>query len=112
MRMWGHGHLRFVSHCYESIIVFHSWDPNHGARRPCSPERSSEPHSAGGIDISESDYVIPFAGGETERNTHGGTPRRMTNSVDNLRMLSPGGSSIESGVNSSYRIGVHNDVRK
>jgi hypothetical protein len=43
-------------------------------------------------------------GGGTERNTHGGTPRRMANLVDNLLISCPGGSSIEPSASSSYGI--------
>jgi hypothetical protein len=39
-----------------------------------------------------------------ERDNRGGTPRRMANSVDNLRTSSPGRSSFEPSVSSSYGI--------
>jgi hypothetical protein len=39
-----------------------------------------------------------------ESDNRGGTPRRMANSVDTLRTSSPGGSSFEPSVSSSYGI--------
>jgi hypothetical protein len=77
-----------------------------GPRRPRRPERSGEPHSAGHLQVlilAKVTVSLHLLGAETERDTHGGTPRRIANSVHNLRMSSPGGSSIEPS-GSSYGI--------
>jgi hypothetical protein len=75
---------------------------------PIAPVPQSGPVSPlrwtiAGTNISKSDRVTPFARRRDRRDTdtHGGTPRRMR---INLRMLSPGGSSIEPSVSSSYGI--------
>jgi hypothetical protein len=56
--------------------------------------------------LAEVTVSLLLLGGDTERDTYGGTPRRMVNanSVDNLRMSSPDGSSIDPSVSSSYGI--------
>ena len=70
MRIRGHEHLRFVSHCREYIIVLCSWDPGH---RPPSPpstrevERAPLRWTSAGANISERDCRSFFLGGETER---------------------------------------------
>jgi hypothetical protein len=104
MRIREHEHPRFVSHCPELITVFCSWDPGHRIPPLSGREVRRAPlrWTSAGTDISESDCVACFSG----RDTHGGTPRRMANFVDNLRMSSPGGSSIEQSVSSSHGIDV------
>jgi hypothetical protein len=64
MRIRGHEHLRFVSHCRECITVNCSSDLGH---RPPSPQSARKVRRAplrwtsAGTNISESDCVTPFA---------------------------------------------------
>jgi len=89
MRIWGHKHLRFVTHCHGRIAVFCSWDPDYSPRSACPPERSMT--------------VSPlFLIGEVEKNTHGVIPR-MANSILHQRRSTPGRFSIEPSVGAKNR---------
>ena len=68
MRIRGHEHLRLVTYCHECITVLY-----------IVPKILAI--------LSKVTASLLLLGGET----HGGTPRRMANSVDKLRMSSPGG---------------------
>jgi hypothetical protein len=108
MRIWGHKHLRFVTHCHGRIAVFCSWDPDYSPRSACPPERSSESHSTGHLQvlIFAKVTVSPlFLIGEVEKNTHGVIPR-MANSILHQRRSTPGRFSIEPSVSSSYGMDV------
>ena len=78
----GHEHFRSVFHCRECITVFCSWDPGH---------MPPPPHSAGHLQVLILVKVIVLLGGDTERRRNS---KKVANSVDNLRMSSPGGSVI------------------
>jgi hypothetical protein len=68
---------------------------------------SVKPNFAGHLQVlilAKVTVPLLLLGGETERVTRGGTPRRMANFVNNLRMSNPGGPSFKSSVSSSYVI--------
>ena len=59
------------------------------------------PHSAGHLQVLILVKVTVLLGGDTERRRNS---KKVANSVDNLRMSSPSGTSIEQSVSSSYGI--------